>query len=84
MKRETPNQKLRRELADARRQLLCVCVDSNTKEAQRIIMNQKVLLSYSKMPQKIYYESLKSIGFGLNTNNKFEHYEQQKDAVTEK
>ncbi len=77
-KRETPNQKLKRELIDVRRKLFKVCTDPESGEAQQIILDQKILQHHTLRPAADYSTKLKEMGLGRAPDNPFEHYETPK------
>jgi hypothetical protein len=77
MKRETPNQKLTRELSDARRKLFIVCTEPDSDEAKRIMMEQLMYKGFVKIPTDFYLK-LKELGLGRMPEKPFEHYEANK------
>lgn len=76
-KRETPNQKLKRELLDVRRKLFKVCTDPESSEAQSIIIEQRVL-EHHALNMKPFYNKLKEMELGRAPDKPFEHYEDPK------
>lgn len=75
MKRETPNQKLRRELLLVRQQLFKVCTEPDSPEAAHIIFQQTVLQMQSLMPHRSFYDQLKELGFG-QPPTEYKHWEE--------
>ena len=76
MKKETPNQKLRRQLLEVRKQLFKVCTEPDSEDAAHIIFKQKILQMQTLMPHKSYYDQLKELGFGTNPG-KYQHWEER-------
>lgn len=72
--KETPTQKLKRELLEVRQQLFEVCNNPNSDKSRSIIFQQKAIYAHSKNA-KPFYDQLKSLGFGKPKDNPFNYFE---------
>lgn len=76
--KETPTQKLKRELLKVRQQLFEVCNNPDSIKSSSIILSQKSLKAESDIISKHpYVEKIREMGFGKPKDQPFTHFESE-------